>query len=128
MKYDFHVHSTYSDASPMASMVETARDAFLYGVEFADHCNVPADEPGSTLPYDFYEIYGERQDEIRSLRERYDVEIFDAVEMDYRPGDEKRIREFLDGADFDYTIGSVHHVGHLEVMSPGMFAEAPPRS
>lgn len=121
--YDYHVHSDYSDGTDMAAMVEAARTAGLDGVGFADHCNVSAEEPGVSRSFDLDETYPERRREIEALREASDVRIFDAVEMDYRPADEERIEAFLDEAAFEYAIGSVHHVGHRNVVVPGEFAD-----
>ncbi len=123
--HDYHVHSTYSDGSDMAAMTEAARAAGLDGVGFADHCNVSAAEPGTALPHDLDETYGERRREIGELRERFDLRVFDAVEMDYHPDDAGRIEAFLETAGFDYAVGSVHHVEQREVMAPGEFADAP---
>lgn len=123
MAYDYHAHSEYSDGKPMAAMVEAARDAGLDGVGFADHCNVSPDEPGVNRPFDLDETFAERRREIESLREEFDVEIFDAVEMDYRPEDESRIEEFLADAGFEYALGSVHHVGEHNVAAPWEFSE-----
>lgn len=123
MNHDYHVHSTYSDGSDMAEMVEAAAEAGLDGVGFTDHANVSTDEPGTSLPHDFAETYGERRADIRELRDRFDVRIFDGIELDYRPKDEERIESFLDEAGFEYAIGSVHHVGLREVMSPAEFED-----
>lgn len=122
LTYDYHVHSTYSDGSDVEAMLDAAQEVDLDGVGFADHCNVSAREPGASRSFDLDETYPERRREIQSLREAYDLRIFDAVEMDYRPADEDRIEAFLGDADFDYTIGSVHHVGRGNVVAPGEHA------
>ncbi|OCL27603.1 histidinol phosphate phosphatase [Orenia metallireducens] len=33
------------------------------------------------------------------------------IEMDYTPGEEKEIKDFLDQFDLDYAIGSIHFIG-----------------
>lgn len=123
MNYDYHVHSTYSDGSDMRAMIEAAGEAGLDGVGFADHCNISDEEPGASLPHDLHETYPARRRELAELREQFDVRVFDAVEMDYRPADEDRIAAFLEEAGFEYAIGSVHHVEATEVMAPGAFTE-----
>ena len=123
MRYDYHVHSTYSDGSAMAAMLEAAREAGLEGVGFADHCNVSAEEPGRSAPHTLDETYPERREEIEEIRGEYDLEVFDAVELDYRPEDEERIEALLTEADFDFAIGSVHHVGVEQVAKPAGFAD-----
>ena len=112
--YDYHVHSNYSDGSFLREMAEAAADAGIEGVGFADHCNVSDSEEmhewklldGATLD----RTYPQRREAIEALRDRVDVEVYDAVEMDYEPGQEGRIRKFLAEADFDYALGSVHHL------------------
>ena len=125
MRYDYHVHSTYSDGAEMAEMAEAAEAAGLEGLGFADHCNVSATEPGTTLGYDLDETYGERRRELRALRESVDLRLVDAVEMDYRPEDEERIEAFLEEAEFELAIGSVHHVGRRDVATPAPFVDDP---
>jgi len=40
-----------------------------------------------------------------------ELEVRTSVEMDYRPGKEEEIKEFLEGLDLDFAIGSVHEIG-----------------
>jgi histidinol-phosphatase (PHP family) len=47
--------------------------------------------------------------------------VFDAVEMDYDPADEAEIASFLEGAGFDYAIGSVHYLDGVNVHAEGYF-------
>ena len=122
---DFHAHSTYSDGRFLASMVNAAEAAGLDGIGFADHCTVSAREStaefaalhGFTLDL----TYERRRRAIERLREDADIEVYDAVEMDYDPDDEAAIGEFLDGAGFDYSVGSVHAVDGMHVQTPSNF-------
>lgn len=123
MSYDCHAHSEYSDGAAMTAMVDAAQEAGLDGVGFADHCNVSAKEPGMSQPWDLDETYTNRRAEIELLRENREIAIFDAVEMDYRPVDEDRIEAFLAEAAFDYTLGSVHHIGERNVADAIEFAD-----
>lgn len=112
--HDYHVHSNYSDGTMLTRMVASAADARFDGIGFADHCNVSQREwllrgkraHGINLDAT-YEL---RREGIELLAEQYDLEIYDAVELDYDPRDEADIEEFLDEADFDYAIGSVHRI------------------
>ena len=126
--YDYHVHSNYSDGRFLDRMVETASDAGLDGVGVADHCTVTGRDHlrrhrrryGFTLD----ETYERRREAIRELRAERDIEIFDAAEVDYHPDDEARIRRFLDEAEFDYVLGSVHDLRETNVHMD-YFAELP---
>ncbi|SEV99737.1 PHP domain-containing protein [Natrinema salifodinae] len=124
---DFHVHSNYSDGDFLRSMVRAAESAGLEGIGFADHCNVAARE-GPELMRGLYgfnldRTYERRRRGIERLRENFDIEVYDAVEMDYDPRDEAAIDEFLAEAGFDYAIGSVHEVDGKNVQIASHFAE-----
>ncbi|SEO25197.1 histidinol-phosphatase (PHP family) [Halogranum amylolyticum] len=125
--YDYHVHSNYSDGRFLFRMARAAEEAGLDGVGFADHCNVSARESMQRakrhLGFNLDETYERRREAIDSLQENFDVTIFDAVEMDYDPRDEAAIADFLDAADFDYAVGSVHHLEDVNVHVESYFAE-----
>ena len=126
--HDYHVHSNYSDGTVMPRMVAAAADAGLRGIGFADHCNV-AEREALVREKREYGInldrtYPLRRTGIEQLREQYDLRIFDAVELDYAPRDESEIAAFLDEADFDYAIGSVHRVEGKNIQSSAPFADA----
>jgi histidinol-phosphatase (PHP family) len=69
--------------------------------------------------------YERRREGIETVRENFDLRVFDAVEMDYEPGEEDAIREFLDAAGFDYAIGSVHVLDGVNVHVESYFARKP---
>ena len=123
--YDLHVHSTYSDGESLTAMVDAAEAAGLDGVGFADHCTVSAgqaaDEVRTVWGFNLDLTYERRRRGIERLREHAAVDVYDAVEMDYDPRDEDEIREFLDEADFDYCLGSVHWVEGLHVQTGSNF-------
>jgi histidinol-phosphatase (PHP family) len=114
---DFHVHSNYSDGDFLRSMVRAAESAGLEGIGFADHCNVARRERPESMRsvygFNLDLTYERRRQGIERLRSDFDLEIYDAVEMDYDSRDEAAIEGFLSEAGFDYAIGSVHDVdGH----------------
>jgi histidinol-phosphatase (PHP family) len=119
LDYDYHTHSTYSDGDLLFRMLSAAESADLSGVGITDHCNV-ADresmrEMKSRFGFNLDRTYERRRRGIDSYRDRFDLRLFDAVEMDYEPADEGRIADFLDEAAFDYAVGSVHHVEEVNV-------------
>ncbi len=123
---DFHLHSSYSDGAFLPAMVDAAAAAGLEGIGLADHCVVTEREAGrderARYGFTLDQTYERRRRAIEQAREAADVEIYDAVEMNYEPRDEGRIREFLTEADFEYSIGSVHAVDGRSVQSPSAFA------
>lgn len=127
--YDYHTHSTYSDGGYLRSMLAAAEAAGLAGVGVADHCMVlSADWALRTrreMGFNFDATYDRRREAIDALRDRFDIAVFDAAEVDYEPGHEGEIRSFLDGADFDYAIGSVHALDGANVHDVGHFESLP---
>jgi len=117
--HDYHVHSSYSDGEFLGWMVETAADAGLDGVGFADHCNVSErdhlQQYKRRFGFNLDVTYERRREAIEGLREEHDIRIYDAVEVDYHSADETEIRAFLEEADFDYAVGSVHEIREANV-------------
>jgi histidinol-phosphatase (PHP family) len=126
---DYHTHSTYSDGSFIWSMCRAAEEAGLDAVGIADHCNVSADERQSNrkkaMGFNLDMTYERRREGIETVRENFDLRVFDAVEMDYEPDEGGAIREFLDAAGFDYAIGSVHVLDGVNVHVESYFARKP---
>lgn len=124
--YDYHVHTTYSDGSFLEGMVDAAAAAGLDGVGIADHCTVSTDERARrykrALGFNLDLTYERRRTAIERIRKESDIRVFDAVEMDYHPDQEAEIRAFLDDADFDYAIGSVHDLDGANVHARAHFA------
>ena len=125
--HDFHVHSNYSDGRFLPSMVRAAAEAGLDGVGVADHCIVSSreamDDARTKWGFNLDRTYERRRRGIDQVRESVDIAVYDAVEMNYEPRDEAAVREFLDGADFDYSIGSVHEVQGLNVQDASNFRD-----
>ena len=107
-------------------MVRAADEAGLDGVGFADHCTVTAREErrGERAEYGFnLDItYERRRQGIERLRERFDLAIYDAVEMDYDARDQEEIAGFLEEANFDYVVGSVHELDDANVQVASNYA------
>ena len=119
-RHDYHVHSRYSDGGDMEAMVKTAVDIGLSGIGFADHClfSHPQKEARVSYPMDLDRLE-ERRADIERLRNRHDIEIFEGMEIDYYPDDERNIERFIAENDFDYVIGSVHEVSKHSRHNPG---------
>lgn len=122
--YDYHVHTTYSDGSFLPQMIDAAEEAGLDGVGFADHCNVFDDDRSyrETMGFNLDLTYERRRHAIDRAREGTDLRLFDAVEMDYHADREDAIESFLESADFEYAIGSVHAVDGVNVHNEPYFA------
>ncbi len=119
MDADYHVHSSYSDGRHLPWMVQAAADVGLEGIGFADHANV-SERSASKRAKRRYAFtldltYDRRRAAIEELAAQWDLEIYDAVEMDYHQDDEAAIEAFLDAAEFDYAVGSVHEIDGVNV-------------
>lgn len=108
-------------------MVRAAERAGLDGIGFTDHCNVSsltsAKDARAMFGFNLDQTYERRRHAINHLRAESEIEIYDAVEMDYDTRDEAGIRAFLSEADFDYTIGSVHYVMETNVQVASAFED-----
>jgi len=119
----------YSDGRFLRQMVEAASEAGLSGIGISDHCTVSDREAmieyRNNLGFTLDTTYERRRSAIERLRDTFDIEIYDAVEMDYDPRDEDAIADFLDEANFQYAIGSVHHLEDVNVHYEQYFADKP---
>jgi histidinol-phosphatase (PHP family) len=127
VRVDYHTHSTYSDGRFMWSMCRAAEEADLNAIGFADHCNVsPRDRQHrakTALGFNLDITYERRREAIETMNERFDIAVRDGVEMDFDSRDIDTIAEFLDEADFEYAIGSVHHLDGTNVHVEPYFAK-----
>lgn len=123
---DVHAHTSYSDGSGIPLMVEAAEAAGLDGVGFTDHCSLSEAWRDERLLWNrnFDRTHERRREALAIAADRTDLTLYDAVEMDYEPGLEPAIGEFLDGAGFDYAAGSVHYVAGKQVFPFESFADA----
>ena len=110
-------------------MARAASDAGLAGVGISDHCTITERdalvETRNDLGFTLDVTYERRRSAIERLRETFEIDIYDAVEMDYDPRDEDAISDFLDEANFQYAIGSVHHLEDVTVHYESYFADKP---
>lgn len=127
-RVDYHVHTNYSDGRLIPEMVRAAERAGLEALGFADHCHVTAEGEarrlGDALGFVMDEMYERRRNGIDWARERTDLRLFDAVEMDWDPDGVEEIEAFLEEAAFDYALGSVHWVDGARIQSDVRFADA----
>ncbi|MCU4926957.1 PHP domain-containing protein [Halobacteria archaeon AArc-dxtr1] len=128
--HDYHAHTNYSDGQFLYGMVQAAEEAGLEGIGFADHCTISEREyperERAALGFNLDLTYERRRRAIEGFRERTDLRIYDAVEVDYHPADEGTIEDFLDTAGFEYAIGSVHELDGRNVQAPSQFADESP--
>lgn len=127
--HDAHVHSNYSDGEFLSRMIAEAETGDVESIGFADHCYVTNRDTfitdRATSGMNFDRTYDRRRSAIAHLREASSVTIYDAVEIDYDPRDHDVVETFLEAANFDYVIGSVHRVDDKNIQVERTFRSQP---
>lgn len=125
--HDYHTHSMYSDGRLLRQMVAAASEAGLAGIGLSDHCIVSDRdamvEARDDIGFSFDLTHERRRSAIDRLRASVDIDIYDGVEVDYDPRDADAIEDFLEEADFQYAIGSVHTLEGVNVHNVSYFAD-----
>lgn len=122
--FDLHVHTEYSDGMHFVYILEDAAAAGLDAIGVVDHAVVTTNESlqqhKCNLAHVFDQTYELRREAISHYQQETEIQIYDGIECDYQMADEEILVEFLEGANFDYTIGSVHYVNEENIQ----FSEA----
>lgn len=117
---DYHIHTTFSDgkAEPDGYIQDAIR-AGMKEIGFSEHLNlfIPDQEwcmdPSRTPEYISC---------IKKLRKQTkEILVRTGFEVDYFPGRENEIYDFISPLDLDYVIGSVHYLGDTTVDSSPEF-------
>ena len=115
-KTDYHVHSIYSDGnSAPEGCIVAAMEAELNEIGFSEHLNLFNDNVAWAMNTGGVEKY---INHLTALRDNCsDIKIRIGFEVDYFPGKEKELDQYLSSLDVDYLIGSVHYIGNETVDS-----------
>ena len=108
---DYHTHTAlcgHAVGRP-AEYVETARAKGLSAIGIADHLPLLPD-PDPELSMGACDLT-DYVAEIETLKARFPGYVLLGVEADYRPQTISDVESLLESHPFDYTIGSVHHLG-----------------
>jgi histidinol-phosphatase (PHP family) len=111
---DYHVHTSFSDGrSSPEDYIAPAIAAGLSEIGFSEHLSLFKENqdwcmnPANTSSYIDY---------INKLKKKVnDIQIKTGLEIDFFPGKEKEIENFLSDLKLDYRIGSVHYLGEKTV-------------
>lgn len=126
LQFDLHTHTTFSDGYDWREMAEAAADLGLEGIGFTDHCPIVPDPFGRFDRYRFATTYRDRREVFLEEAEQLDIRVIDAAEVNFDPEANDDIAQFLDEAEFEYTIGSVHTTADTHVPAPDL-SETTPR-
>jgi len=108
---DYHTHTArcgHACGDPSA-YVMAARSRGLLGIGIADHLPL-LPEPDPELSMGLSDL-GHYVAEVQALKTAYPGYVFLGIEADYRPHTVSDVASILEDHPFDYTIGSVHHLG-----------------
>ena len=110
---DFHVHEYHSSDAPGATVAGYCRVAEERGIDeigFATHFIIAGPDIEHGISPDLIPEYFE---EIEAAQASTDVKLRVGLEVDYFPGEERRLATVLDEYPFDFILGSLHYIrGH----------------
>jgi histidinol-phosphatase (PHP family) len=118
---DYHIHSTFSDGKAEPSnYIEDAIRAGMKEIGFSEHINlIVAEQEWCMDPSKTPEYISSVKKLQKSTK---DIQVRIGLEVDYFPGKEKEIYDFISPLNLDYVIGSVHYIGDTTVdSSPDFF-------
>lgn len=121
VKKDYHMHTSFSTDSkaPMTSMIESAIEKGLSEIALTDHVDFdfPTENPNEPA---FLVDYNEYVKAFYPLREHYQnqIRILFGVEIGLQRHIKSSILNLLQDFPFDFVIGSIHTVNHMDVYAP----------
>ncbi len=120
---DYHTHTArcgHACGTP-AEYVTAAQVKGLSGIGIADHLPLlPTPDPELSMGI---EDLGDYVEEVQALQKTYPGYVLLGIEADYRPHTVAKVGLLLDEHPFDYTIGSVHHLGDWGFDDPRQMGE-----
>jgi histidinol-phosphatase (PHP family) len=120
---DYHTHTVrcgHASGRP-AQYVAAARAQGLMGIGIADHLPLlPEPDPGLSMGVC---DLGDYVVEVQKLKKASPGYVLLGVEADYRPHTVSEVASLLRNHPFDYTIGSVHHLGAWGFDDPSQIDE-----
>jgi histidinol-phosphatase (PHP family) len=113
-KTDYHIHTTFSDGkAPPEEYISSAISAGISEIGFSEHLSLFKENQDWCMNPSNAQNY---IDYIFNLKkESNNLAIKTGLEIDFIPGKEKEIGQFLDNLELDYRIGSVHYLGEKTV-------------
>lgn len=115
-KTDYHIHTLYSDGKAIPEdYIAAAIPAGIKEMGFSEHLNLISEKQDWCMPVSKVSDYISHIKTLRKLEKRVRVRL--GLEVDYFPGAENIIYDFIKELDLDYVIGSVHYMGDTTVDS-----------
>jgi histidinol-phosphatase (PHP family) len=104
---DYHVHTTFSDGlSDFSDYVEEAVKRNVDEIGFSDHIHFKKES--WSMSHTDLPAYVSK---ISSLKRTSPISVKTGLEVDFVPSKMANLMRVIEEFDFDYLLGSVHHVG-----------------
>ena len=115
--FDYHIHESHSRDAPDATLpaiIYAAEERGISEIALTSHLIVTGPDVYLSVRMDeldeyFEGIWGAQQDT--------DVVLRAGLEVDYFPGEEKRLEKIIDEHPLDYCLGSVHYLNGVDIGS-----------
>jgi histidinol-phosphatase (PHP family) len=114
---DYHVHERHSRDAATALIPDYIAIAEAKGITeiaFTNHLITVGPDVDISIKEEEIPEYIE---EIRSAQEETKVNLLAGLEVDYFPGQERRLESILEGHDFDFILGSTHYINGVDIGS-----------
>lgn len=115
--FDYHVHESHSRDAPSATLPAIIHEAEQQGIrEIALTTHLIVSGPDVYLGVQMDEL-DEYFQGIEKAQDYTDVVLRAGLEVDYFPGEEKRLGKIIDEHPLDFSLGSVHYVNGVDIGS-----------
>jgi histidinol-phosphatase (PHP family) len=115
--FDYHVHESHSRDAPDATLQAIIREAEKRGIrEIALTSHLIVSGPDVYLGVQMDEL-DEYFQGIEKAQDDTGVVLRAGLEVDYFPGEEKRLGKIIEEHPLDYSLGSVHYVNGVDIGS-----------
>lgn len=115
VRKDFHVHESHSRDAPGALVEGYIRAAEAMGMDeicFTTHLIISGPDTANSIMVEEIPEYFE---EIERGQSMTGVKLRVGLEVDYFPGEERRLASLLDEYPFDFILGSLHYIRGYDI-------------
>ena len=114
---DYHVHERHSRDAATALIPDYITAAEAQGIKeiaFTNHFITIGPDVDISIKEEEIPEYLE---DVRSAQDETKVKLLAGLEVDYFPGQERRLESVLKGHDFDFILGSTHYINGVDIGS-----------
>jgi len=115
--FDFHVHESHSRDAPGATppaIIHAAETRGIREIALTSHLIVTGPDTYLSVQMDELDEYFKG---IGEAQEDTDVVLRAGLEVDYFPGEERRLEKIIDEHPLDYCLGSIHYLNGVDIGS-----------